>query len=82
MYLQNYNYKTKFKLTNNLANFTETFTNVLDNSVIKNEHTLFMPSKEVILRMAKSRGFILKNEIELREVGYENHYICILKSGS
>ena len=77
--IKNYKYKSDFELNGDNATFTETFTNVQDNSVRKNTHKLFMPTKEVLLSKAKSCGFIFVNITELKEVGYENNFIYILK---
>ena len=77
--IKNYNYNSNFELKENTATFTETFTNVQDNSVRKNTHTLFMPTKEEILSKSKSAGFVFKTITELNDVGYDKQYIYILK---
>lgn len=77
--IKNYRYNSDFELIGNIATFTETFTNVQDNSVRKNTHKLFMPTIESILDKAKSSGFVVENITELLPVGYEYQYIYILK---
>lgn len=77
--IKNYKYISDFKLNGDKATFTETFTNVEDNSVRKNIHELFMPSDQSIHSIAESVGFVFVNKTDLKEVGYNNQFIYIFR---
>jgi len=77
--IENHKYKSTFELNGDVATFTEIITDKRDKSVRNQVHTLYMPLKEDILKMAKSCGFEIINKYELDEVSYKNHFIYILK---
>jgi len=82
----NYEYKSKFDLKNEVntkeepnAFMVETFKNMKNGDVKKNEHQLYMSTQPEILNIAKSVGFIVVSKIDMVECQYDNQYIYILQ---
>ena len=47
--------------------------------VRKNKHVFYMPTQKDILALARSAGFILTSESEMKKIGYSNQYIYVLQ---
>lgn len=82
----NFEYKSKFDLKDAVdgksepnALMLETFKNLKDGNIRKNEHKLYMPTQAEILDLAKSVGFIIHSKIDMLSCQYENQYIYILQ---
>ena len=74
-------YKANFNYTKgeNIANFTETFTDDKTKHVRQNEHKLHMDTQKNILSKAKNVGFILEGQVNMVPVQYEYQYLYFLK---
>ena len=79
-FIDNNSYRSKFDYLPNedLGIFKETFKSK-QNNVRNQEHTLYMPTHESILNVAKSIGFNLKNKIDMKDIRYNYQYIYILQ---
>lgn len=82
----NFEYKSKFDLKDAVdgksepnALMLETFKNLTDGNIRKNEHKLYMPTQAEILDIAKSIGFIIHSKIDMLNCQYESQYIYILQ---
>lgn len=74
-------YKANFqyKKGDNIASFTETFTDDKTKHVRQNEHKLYMDTQKNILTKAKNVGFILEGQVNMVSVQYEYQYLYFLK---
>jgi SAM-dependent methyltransferase len=79
-------YKSQFDmketiLSNDSPNafMIETFKNIKNGNVRKNEHKLFMITQAEILDIAKSVGYIIHAKIDMLPCQYESQYIYILQ---
>ena len=88
----NLEYMCKYEVLNNESNtdaidyfnepyscYEETFENFETNTIRKNEINLYMPSIDEILKLAKSKGFALKDKKSLDSVGHSDEYLFIFK---
>lgn len=82
----NYEYKSKFDMKDEIKNndepsalMTETFKNLKNGDVKKNEHQLYMSTQSDILNIAKNVGFIIQSKINLVECQYDYQYIYVLQ---
>ena len=75
LYKANFNYKKG----DDIANFTETFTDDQTKHVRQNEHKLYMDTQKNILSKAKKVGFILEGQVNMVPVQYEYQYLYFLK---
>ena len=81
-----FEYKSKFDLKDAVdgksepnALMLETFKNLKDGNIRKNEHKLYMNTQAEILDIAKSVGFIIIAKIDLIECQYDSQYVYILQ---
>jgi len=82
----NYEYKSNFDMKQEVKSLdepnvlmVETFKNMKNGDVKKNEHQLYMSSQQEVLNIAKSVGFIIVSKINLVECQYDYQYIYILQ---
>ena len=74
---KNFDYSSNFELDNNQCKFIETFSNNNGGKRI-NKHTLHMLRQKEIISIARNAGFILKTQISLSDINYNNQFIYIL----
>lgn len=84
----NFNYKSDFQLDKTVdihsfinkpnAIFKETFKFNNGKKARINEHNLYMSSQQYILSLAREIGFILKSQVEMDSIQYENNYLYTL----
>lgn len=78
---KDFTYKANFNYQKNkdISEFSETFKDDATNNVRQNVHTLYMETQKHILRIAKSKGFILHGKIDMVGCMYEYQYLYILQ---
>ena len=69
-----FTYDAKFDLNNEKAKFSEEF-KFKDGTHRKQEHQLFMPAMEKIVKEAEEVGFRYRDYTDLRSIGYEYQYL-------
>lgn len=81
-----FEYKSNFELRDDAdglnepnAFMTETFKNMNDGNVRKNEHKLYMITQAELLDIAKKSGFIIHSKVDLLNCQYENQYVYLLQ---
>ena len=74
-----FQYKGEFSLNkeDNVGMFEETFKDG-QGKVRKNEHILYMPTQQHIIKLAQDTGFILEGKIDLLPIQYEYQYLYVL----
>jgi SAM-dependent methyltransferase len=74
-----FSYSADFQLDkrNDIAKFNEKFKNDSDDKVRKNEHILYMPDIDTIVREATDSGFFLEEKIDLLQCQYEYQYLYV-----
>jgi hypothetical protein len=72
-----FSYSADFQLDDktNIATFTEKFKNDSDGKIRKNEHIMYMPTIDVIVKQAQQVGFILDAEVDMLNCQYEYQYL-------
>mgnify|MGYP001178579473 FL=1 len=77
----NHDYKAVFSINQdkNMSYLDETFQHKKNGEVRKNRHIFYMPTQKDVLALARSAGFILSSESEMKKVGYANQYIYVLQ---
>jgi len=73
---EDFTYKSKFSLKNDIGIFEEGFTDSTG-KVRKNMRRLHVPATDETLDQIKNIGFILEGKFDLTPVNYDNHYIYI-----
>jgi 2-polyprenyl-3-methyl-5-hydroxy-6-metoxy-1,4-benzoquinol methylase len=71
-----FTYEGKFDLIDPVAEFRETF-RFKDGSVRRQKHTLYMPSIEEIVKIAKAAGWQYKSYVDLTSIGFEYAYLLL-----
>ena len=61
------------------ATYKEKFENFKTHSVRKNELNMYMLSIDEIVSKAKSKGFELKEKIDMKEAGFKNDFLYVFK---
>lgn len=84
----NFNYKSDFQLDKTVdihssvnkpnAIFKETFKFKNSKKSRINEHKLYMSSQQYIISLVRDIGFILKSQVEMDSIQYENNYLYTL----
>ena len=69
-----FTYDAQFDLNNEKANFSEEF-KFKDGTHRKQEHQLFMPTMEKVVKEAVEVGFRYRDYTDLRSIGYEYQYL-------
>ena len=75
----------KYDMTNNnslpYASYLEEFTNFANSNPVnkKYERHLYIPKKEIIKKLAESKGFSFDNKISLNNIGLDNEYLYIFR---
>ena len=78
-YTAGYNFPVNFEETNVFTK-TETFKDIETAHIRQNEEVLYMEDIDSILRIAKSRGFLVHAKVDMKECnGDENQYLYILE---
>lgn len=79
-FIDDNSYRAKFDYLPNddLSIFKETFKSK-NNNVRNQEHTLYMPTHEFILNIAKSCGFKIIKKLDMKDIKYNYQYIYILQ---
>jgi len=74
-----FSYSADFSLDsqNNIATFVEKFKNDKDGKTRKNEHIMYMPTIDTIVKQAQQVGFILDAEVDMLNCQYEYQYMYI-----
>lgn len=72
-----FSYSADFQLNDktNMATFTEKFKNDSNGKIRKNEHIMYMPTIDAIVKQAQQVGFILEAEVDLLNCQYEYQYL-------
>jgi SAM-dependent methyltransferase len=75
------NFSMKDTITYNAPNafMIETFKNMKNGNVRKNEHKLYMNTQADILDIAKDLGFIIHAKLDLMPCQYESQYVYVLQ---
>lgn len=75
------NFNMKDTITYNAPNafMIETFKNMKNGNVRKNEHKLYMNTQADILDIAKDLGFIIHAKLDLMPCQYESQYVYVLQ---
>ena len=74
----NFEYKSNFKLSDNIGVLDEFFKDRKTKKIRQNQHKLYMENQTDILSLAKQVGFILKGRVDMVGCEYEYQYIYIL----
>lgn len=69
-----FTYDAKFDLNKENAKFIEDF-KFKDGTIRKQEHQLYMPTMETIVKEAEEAGFRYRDYTDLRTIGYEYQYL-------
>ena len=72
-----FSYSADFQLDDktNIATFTEKFKNDSDGKIRKNDHIMYMPTIDAIVKQAQQVGFILEAEVDMLNCQYEYQYL-------
>ena len=85
-YRANFNLKDGDGLRKYNATLSEVFKKHKDNgngaTTRKNEHQLYMPSENKIIKMAKAQGFIVQAKVDMIKCQYANQFLYILQKPS
>ena len=59
--------------------YQEKFENFETHNIRKNEINLYMPAIDEIIKLAKSKGFVVKDKKSLASIGHNDEYLFIFK---
>lgn len=59
--------------------FSETFKNFKTNEVKKRVNNLYMPQINIILDLAKSKNFVIKEIVDMKPSNYKNEYLYVFQ---